>query len=161
MRICITCAAGGHLNQIMNIMDAFKDHEIIFVTINSETTENLGKVANTYYIKDIPKPIRIGKVELSNLSFLFYLVSILPYCIKILYKEKPSIVFGNGGPATICLCGLGKLIGCKIVYLESLARVNDLSVTGKFVYNIADLFLVQWDSLTIKYNKAKYWGKVL
>lgn len=161
MKICITCAAGGHLNQLMNIMDAFKDHDFFFVTIESGTTTSLKNLAKVYYIKDTPKTIHLGKIKLYWTTLALYYLYLLFPCIKILLNEKPDIIFGNGGTSTLCLCYLGKIIGCKIIYLESLTRVNELSLTGKLVYKVADLFLVQWESLLDKYNKATYWGKVL
>jgi len=56
---------------------------------------------------------------------------------------------------------LGGFLGKKIVFIESLSRVKNPSLTGKFLYPISDLFLVQWKSLLKKYgSKAKYGGKV-
>ena len=161
MKICLTCAPGGHLNQLMNIMDAFEGHDIFFVTVKAETTEDLKKIAKTYYTKDAPKPIEIIRIRMYTFTLaLFYLHLILP-CIKILLRERPDVIIGNGGSATLWLSYLGKLMGAKIVYMESLSRIHDLSGTGKLIYYIADLFLVQWESLIEKYNKAKYWGKVI
>ena len=161
MKICLTCAAGGHLDQLISIMDAFKEHDIFFVTVKSETTEELKKIAKTYYTKDVSNSIKIARIHLYTFTLaLYYLQLILP-CIKILLKEKPDVIVGNGGSATLWLSYLGKLMGAKIVYIESLARVRDLSGTGKLIYPIADLFVVQWESLMEKYSKAKYWGKVI
>jgi UDP-N-acetylglucosamine:LPS N-acetylglucosamine transferase len=161
MKICLTCAAGGHLNQLMNIIDAFEGHDIFFITTKSETTMELGKIAKTYYTKDSPRPLRLGNLEFLRLTFTFYTLFISWPCFTILIREKPDVIVSTGGSPTICLCCLSKLMGTKIVYIESLARIDDLSVTGKYVYKIADLFLVQWESLLEKYHKAKYWGRVL
>lgn len=161
MKICITCAAGGHLNQLMNIQEAFMGYDVFFITVKSETTKSLKNIARTYYTRDTPSPIQIGKFRLYWTTIILYYLYLLFPCIYLLVKEKPDVVFGNGGASTLCLCYIGKIIGCKIIYLESLTRVSDLSLTGKLVYKIADLFLVQWDTLLQKYNKAKYWGKVI
>ena len=132
-----------------------------FVTVESETTKSLKKIAKTYYTRDTPKTIQIGKIRLYWATFILFYFYLLFPCVYIIFKEKPTVIFGNGGASTLCLSYIGKIVGCKVIYLESLARVNDLSLTGKLVYNIADLFLVQWESLLPKYKKAKFWGKVL
>ena len=44
----------------------------------------------------------------------------------------------------------------KFVYVESLARVRTLSLTGKLVYPLTDVFLVQWPSLLDRYPDAVY-----
>lgn len=160
MKICISIAAGGHLNQLMKIIDAFEGHDIFFVTVRAETTKNLNDFAKTYYIKE-PHPINLFGLRIFTPLLALYYVYINMPCLKILIKERPDIIVGNGGLSTISLSYLGKLMGIKIIYLESISRVYDLSLTGKIVYPISDLFLVQWENIKEKYNKAKYWGKVI
>jgi beta-1,4-N-acetylglucosaminyltransferase len=56
---------------------------------------------------------------------------------------------------------LVSIIGIKkvsIVFVESFARVNDLSLSGKLLYYVADLFIVQWPGLSVKYTGARYLG---
>lgn len=160
MKICLTCASGGHLDQLLCIIDVFKKYDIFFVTVLAETTSNLGDMARTYYVRNGPQPIKRNYLVHRFMLFLYYFYLIVP-CVKILIKEKPDIILGCGGEATLNLSYLGKLGGARIIYIESLARIMDLSGTGKFVYKIADLFLVQWSTLLKKYGKAKYWGKVI
>jgi beta-1,4-N-acetylglucosaminyltransferase len=50
---------------------------------------------------------------------------------------------------------------CKIVFVESTTRVHGLSLSGKLLHPIADLFLVQWESLAKYYKRAKYVGFVI
>ena len=54
-----------------------------------------------------------------------------------------------------------KLFGKKVIYIESLAKVNSLSVTGKMVYPFANKFYVQWEDLAKKYKKAEYLGRLM
>ena len=46
----------------------------------------------------------------------------------------------------------------RFVYVESLARVKTLSLTGKMVYRFTDVFLVQWPDVVEKYPLAIYRG---
>ena len=46
-----------------------------------------------------------------------------------------------------------------IIFVESLARVHKLSLSGKILYPIADRFIVQWPYL--KGGRAEYHGKLL
>jgi beta-1,4-N-acetylglucosaminyltransferase len=48
----------------------------------------------------------------------------------------------------------------KIVYVESIARVESLSLSGKLLYRTADYFLVQWPQLKAKYPAAQYLGRL-
>ena len=56
------------------------------------------------------------------------------------------------------VCVIGKLMGMKIIHVESFTRIRDLSLTGKIVYPFADLFVVQWKQLVQKYPKAVFGG---
>lgn len=81
-------------------------------------------------------------------------------------KHRPHVVVTNGPAlgavaaavvvARWCLWGER----CAIVYVESLARVQTLSLTGKILYRIADRFLVQWEGLREKYPRALWYGRL-
>lgn len=150
MRICLVCTHGGHFVEIMRLLDAFKEHDYFFVTYKSEATNNL---ENTYFIE----------FDERGLGTKTLLVKTLLKAIKILIKERPDVVVSTGGgEIAVPFCYVGKILGAKVIFIETLARITNLSGGGKLVYPIADLFLVQWESLLEKYgNKAKYWGKVI
>ena len=57
-------------------------------------------------------------------------------------------------------CLVGKLKRKKIIYIESFARVDKKSLTGRLVYPFADLFLVQWEPMLKCYPKAEYVGGI-
>ena len=56
------------------------------------------------------------------------------------------------------MCYLGKIFGSKIIYIETFANINKKTATGRLIYPIADLFLVQWEEMLELYPKAKYRG---
>ena len=158
MRICLECAEGGHLDEMLSVIDAFEGHDVFFVTTRAETTEDLWKIAKVYYAREqynVKHRVFIIPIE------LFYMVKLLFSCSKILLKEKPQVIVSTSGGSTIPLCYLGKFFGVKIIYIESMARINQPSGTGRIIHPIADLFLVQWESMLKFYRKAKYWGRVI
>jgi UDP-N-acetylglucosamine:LPS N-acetylglucosamine transferase len=150
MKICLVCTQGGHFVEMKRLLDAFKEHNYFFVTYNSEATRNL---RNAYFIK----------FEGRGLKAKIMLAKTLIKAFKILIKEKPDVIISTGGgEIAVPFCYMGKLLGAKVIFIETLARITNPSGGGRLVYPIADLFLVQWESLLNKYgNKAKYWGKVI
>ena len=46
----------------------------------------------------------------------------------------------------------------KVAFVESFARVQRLSLTGRLLYPVADVFLVQWPALAKQYPRARYAG---
>ena len=51
---------------------------------------------------------------------------------------------------------LGKIFGKKIIYIETFANINKKTLTGKIIYPVADLFIVQWKKMLEFYPKAVY-----
>ncbi len=158
MKICLECAEGGHLDEMLDIIDAFEGHNIFFVTTKAPTTAGLDKQYRVYYVRRQYDTNRKWAIYFRELVLLPKLI----LCsIAILIRERPKVIVSTGGGTTIPLCYLGKLMGVKIIYIESLARINQPSITGKMIHPVADLFLVQWESMLRFYKKAKYWGRVI
>lgn len=150
MKICLVCSHGGHLFQMMRLGDAFREHDDFLVTYKSEATKNL---ENAYLIK----------FEGWDLKGKILLVKYIIKAFRILIKEKPDVIISTGGgEIAVPFCYVGKVLGAKVIFIETLSRITIPSRGGQLVYPIADLFLVQWESLLKKYgDKAKYWGKVI
>lgn len=55
---------------------------------------------------------------------------------------------------------MGKLFGAKTVYIEVFDRIDKPTLTGKLVYPITDLFIVQWEEMKKIYPKAKNLGSI-
>ena len=111
----------------------------------------------------IPRARKVGEPIL--LSIISTLYSFIIYAIKLVFlKRKPSILLLNGPGTTVPIAYIIftlKFLGIcntKIIYVESLARVNKLSLSGLLLLPICDRFIVQWESLAIKYKRAEYYG---
>lgn len=76
----------------------------------------------------------------------------------MLLKDRPQAIVSTGGGMSIATCLLGKLLGAKLIYIESGARVRSPSKTGKLLYRYADLFIVQWEPMLEVFPKAVYGG---
>ncbi|KAI9292592.1 UDP-N-acetylglucosamine transferase subunit ALG14 [Neoconidiobolus thromboides FSU 785] len=115
-----------------------------------------------YKLYTIPRARQVGQ---SWITTPFSTFKTLVSCFSILIYEKPEYIFGNGPGSCVPLFLLAKFISTihpksrlKLVYIESFARVNTLSLSGKILYYFTDLFIVQWPNLLKKYPKAKYNG---
>lgn len=62
---------------------------------------------------------------------------------------------------TVPTCYLGKLFGAKLVYIESGGNVYTPTLTGKLMYPIADLFIVQWEPALKFFPKAILGGPLI
>jgi len=156
LKIGIVCSAGGHLVQSLLCLEAFKDCETFLVTYNARNLAGFQdpRLSAVYFVRYLGD---------SYLRLITSLILSLFTFFRILAKEKPDVLFSTGSEIAIPAFFLAKfLFGSKIIYLESLTRVTTVSGTGKVVYPISDLFLVQSERLLAKLGKkALYKGSLL
>lgn len=147
MKICLACSTGGHLLQLLQLKKIYQRYNHFFLTFKRLMSEELSKKEKVYFIKD---PERNPLKFIINFfeSFIVFL------------KEKPDLVIANGGGVVVPFCFISKLFGKKIIFIESFSRVYEPSISGKLIYPISDLFIVQWKLLLKYYEKAKYGGSI-
>ena len=78
--------------------------------------------------------------------------------LYMLLVERPVAIVSTGGGMSIATALIGKLLGVKLIYVESGARVTSPSRTGKLLYRYADLFIVQWEPMLKHFPNAVYGG---
>ncbi len=78
----------------------------------------------------------------------------------IFIKERPDVVITTGVLAMIPMCLLAKACRKKLIYIESFAKVNTPTQTGKIMYKYADQFYVQWPQMKEIYPNAIYLGGI-
>lgn len=144
MKIALACSHGGHLTEMLYLMEVFEGHDVFFVTYESQRTKNL-RYRKYLFPNFGERPLEL----LKN----------LPKIISIMLKEKPNVIVSNGAEIAIPFFYLGKLLRIKTIFIECYTRVNEPTITGKIVYPVSNLFLVLWSGMLKKYGKkAQYWG---
>lgn len=153
MKICLVCSRGGHFVEMLRLRSAFEEHDVFWISHDDHMTRGLREHLNLRaYLISV-------RFRLSGL--LADMLDIAKAEFRIFFREKPDIVVTTGSEICIPICILAKLCGKKVVFVESLCRVESLSGTGRIVYPFVDLFLVQWPGLATKYSKARYEGKII
>jgi beta-1,4-N-acetylglucosaminyltransferase len=147
MKIALVCSHGGHLTEMLQLMEAFEGHDVFFVTYTSPRTSNLG--FRSYLIENI------GKSPIRMLKSFFQIHSIF-------VKEKPDMVLSTGSEIAIPAFFLAGVMGIKTIFIESWCRISTKSFTGRVLYYVSDIFLVQWPQLLKIYGKkARFEGAVI
>ena len=78
----------------------------------------------------------------------------------VVLKERPDVVITTGSMPLAAVCIWAKLFGAKIVWIDSVAQVDKMSLSGRIVRPIADLCLVQWASVAAQYDNVEYAGEL-
>ena len=149
LRICVAASTGGHMSQLLKLAASWEGHEPFFVTTTEVIRGTLTNYGKVYVVGECNRqsPVQVIKVLLR--------------CIKVICRECPDIVISTGAASGCMSCFLGKLIGSKVVWIDSITNVDKISLSGRMVRYIADLFLVQWPDIVKRYKNVEYVGVVI
>ena len=73
-------------------------------------------------------------------------------------KYRPDYIITTGVHTAGPMCCIGKILGSKIIYIETFANMVTKTVTGRMLYPISDKFIVQWESMKKLYPNADFGG---
>lgn len=150
MKLCFIATAGGHLNQLLMLRPLMKKYDSYIVTEETSFSSSSDESKHrTYYVSQINR---------KQVVFPIKLIYLLYQSIRILAKEKPDIIISTGALASVPTCIIAKLFGKKVIFIESFAKINSPTLSGRLVYYFADLFIIQWDSLQKFYPNAVIGG---
>ena len=153
-RIILICAGGGHFNEIMQLEEMFVKYDYLLIT---ERTPLMSAFKDSYNICFL-KPRPMGKKR--RLLFFISVVINFYQSMKLLFKHYPKVIITTGGPTAAPMCLLGKLLGVKIVFILSYARINSKALTADIVYPVVDKFIIQWQDVKHYYAKGIFLGGI-
>ncbi len=150
-KICMISSSGGHYEQLMMLKELSMDYETFVVTEKTKYNNSDKKI--DYYVLQVNRkePLFILKMLLISFKSLY-----------IFIKEKPDVVISTGVLASIPMLFLGHFFKKKVIYIESFAKINSPTMTGKLIYKKkwANQFYVQWESMKEFYPDAIFKGGI-
>ncbi len=153
LKVIFVSSSGGHLTELLKLQSLFKNYDYLLVTEKTKVTEKL----NEQY--------KISFMKYGSREYIFQYIFVFLYnvikSIVLMITFNPKIVVTTGAHTGGITCFVAKLFFKKVIYIESMAKVSTLSMTGKLMYLIADKFYVQWEELEEKYPKAEYLGRLI
>jgi beta-1,4-N-acetylglucosaminyltransferase len=158
VKVLVVLGDGGHTVETLKVVEALGPiYEYSYLTPKGDLiSEGRIRIAGPMYRASLPRTKYTG--FLTNLR-LFVKCAFQEFVI--LLKVRPKAILSAGAGIAVPVSILGRLLGVKVIYVESATRIAALSLTGKILYRVAHLFLVQWESLREDYPKAIYAGRLL
>ncbi|KAA9015479.1 PssD/Cps14F family polysaccharide biosynthesis glycosyltransferase [Niallia endozanthoxylica] len=151
-KVLFISSLGGHLTQLLQLKPLFEEYDYHIITEKSIITE------------DLSKQYRMSFLVYGARNYLFRYVFKISYnFFKSLYyflREKPDVIVTTGAHTAVPMCYIAKIFGKKVVFIESFAKTSTPTMSGKLVYPIADLFIVQWKEMKKHYPKAVHGGSI-
>lgn len=133
--------------QLQRLRPALNGHDIAFVTTNDGyRSETLPQ--RFYAVNDAS---RWNKLRLLQMALRI---------IVIMLRERPDVVISTGAACGYFSIRLGKLMGARTIWIDSIANIDGVSMSGQLVRPYADLWLTQWPHLA-QPDGPHYAGAVL
>lgn len=146
-KIFVIASKGGHAVQIARLYPAFTNHKITFIS-TYKTNPFPDRFSNYRYVTDSNFDEKM-KVLISFLQ-LFLLIS----------RGKPDVIVTTGAAPGLLGFVVGKMLGKKLIWIDSIANAKELSLAGKIANRMTCHCYTQWKHL-VKKNGPKYIGSVI
>ncbi len=146
-RVLAISSGGGHWVQLLRLRPAFTDCDMTFATVSDA------------YRVEVPGH-RFHRIRDATRWNRFGLVLQALQVAWVLLRERPDVVVSTGAAPGYFAMRFGKWLGICTIWIDSIANVERLSMTGELVRPYADLWLTQWDHLA-RPEGPRYLGAVL
>jgi hypothetical protein len=146
-KLLVVASGGGHWVQMLRIKQAFEGCEVVFVTVQESYRVQVPG-HKFYVVSDANRFNKIGLIKAAGTLF------------RITWNEKPDIVVSTGAAPGYLALRLGRMLGARTIWLDSIANVDELSMSGSRIGHFADLWLTQWPHLA-RPDGPQYVGSVL
>ncbi|GAB2213784.1 hypothetical protein Droror1_Dr00018099 [Drosera rotundifolia] len=173
----IVLGSGGHTAEMLNLLtvlqkDRFSPRYYIAAATDNMSLQKACGFENssddeaeveTAQFMQIYRSREVGQSYVTSVGTTLVAIA---HALWLIIKTRPQVIICNGPGTCIPLCLIAfffKVVGFKwssIFYVESIARVRRLSLSGSLLYKlrIADQLYVQWPQLQKKYPRAIYVG---
>jgi beta-1,4-N-acetylglucosaminyltransferase len=145
-KICIVSSCGGHLTEVRALVAAYSPYEHFYV-INEKILLPEDMLNRTYFIRH------------SERDLLLLLNLWEAWCI--LRKERPHVILSTGAGPLVPFAIIGKFLGIPSIFIESITRVTNPSLTGRIMNHLANRVFYQWQPLERFFPRGVFGGPVV
>jgi|TARA_R110000787_G_scaffold9028_27_gene31567 UDP-N-acetylglucosamine:LPS N-acetylglucosamine transferase len=146
-RLLAVASGGGHWVQLMRMRPAFADFDMVYVSTLAGY-EHMVAGAPLYLVADSsrfdPRPLAPTFLK----------------AFRIFLKHRPSVVVTTGSAPALPFMMLGRLFGCRTLWVDSIANSERLSGSGRIARKLATKVISQWPDVA-QSEGVECWGRVI
>lgn len=147
--LLLVCSSGGHLQQLYALRSAWEGFSHVWVTFDSSDARSLLAGEEVLHAH--------GPTNRS----LVNLVRNLALALRLLVRLRPRAVLTTGAGIAVPFVWIGRLLGVRAVFVESVTRIEGPSLSLRLVRPALHRVYVQWPELQRALPEARYLGSVL
>lgn len=133
-RLLAISSGGGHWVQLLRLRPAFEGCDVTFATVRDGYRED---VAGEDF-----RLIRDGN-RWNKLDLIRSALGIA----ALLLQVRPDVVITTGAAPGYFGVRFGKWLGARVIWVDSVANADELSMSGQKAGAFSDLWLTQWPHL--------------
>ena len=145
-RILAVASSGGHWVQLTRLQPAFADHDVAYLTTVPDHREEVAP-ARYHTVRDANRWTKV-RMACSAIKVAW-----------VVLRERPDVVISTGAAPGYVAIRVGRVVGALTIWVDSLANVDELSLSGRLASAVADFCLTQWPHLAE--GAVAYLGSVL
>ncbi len=133
-RVLAVASSGGHWVQLRRLRPALEGCDVAWLTTHAGHRAEVG--ADRFHTtRDANRWNKVALL-LSALKVLW-----------VVLRERPDVVLTTGAAPGYFALRLGKLMGARTMWIDSIANVEELSMSGAMARRHAHTCLTQWEHL--------------
>jgi beta-1,4-N-acetylglucosaminyltransferase len=152
--VLLVCSTGGHLLQLVALRDAWEGFSRVWVTFDKSDSRSLLADERVTFAHG-PTNRNFGLLAVRNLVRNGVLA------FRLVRAVRPKVVLTTGAGVAVPFAWLGRLLGARVVYVESLTRIDHPSLSCRLIAPVATRIYAQWPELTRAVPRARYLGSVI
>jgi UDP-N-acetylglucosamine:LPS N-acetylglucosamine transferase len=155
MRLVIGASAGGHTTELLILLAAAKGKwpaaPCACVTTLDIAAAAFREFSEVVYV--------IGEANRHSPLAAF---SMMYRALRTSYATRPDVVITTGSfPLAVFALLCRMMYSSRIVWIDSIAQMSDLSMSGRLMSRFADLCLTQWPDVARRRPACRYLGELL
>lgn len=151
LRICLAASGGGHIRQLLDLEPAWSAYDHFFLTEDTALSRSIAEQHRTLFIPHVA----LGQARLgAPLVMLAAGVRNFFRSARIIFRERPDVVISTGAGSVYFGLLWARLLGARVVAVESFARFDRPSAFAKLTAPLAHHQVVQSKALLAFWPKA-------
>ena len=146
VELLLVCSSGGHLLQLHALRPAWEGFNRAWVTFDKSDARSL-LAGERVWFGHGPTNRNVRNL-LRNVVLAWRLVGV----------ARPRVVLSTGAGLAVPFVWIGRLRGARVVYVESLTRIDEPSLSLRLLRPVASRVYVQWPELATRVSGARYVG---
>jgi beta-1,4-N-acetylglucosaminyltransferase len=152
--VLLACASGGHLSQMLALRAAWEDASRVWVTESTADAHWLLRHEDVVYAHGPAHRNFQHGIRRIALAWLGNIV----LGMQLALRTRPKVVLTTGGAVAVPFAWAARLVGARVVYIESMTRIRSVSTSCRLIAPVADRIYVQWPELVELVPRAHYAG---